>query len=147
MGILIGWRCDNQGQFLTMFTHDLRDTILNVTFRRTVASVVTMELNSLAKAAVAGDEAALDTLTNWRPRTAARNLSHAGVKDNHCFYVGTQNGLIYYLNQSGTCTEVLRSENTAMTQVLWHPKRYAPFQRNLCYCNCKFLPCLFLKKK
>lgn len=124
-GILIGWRCDHQGQFLTMFTHDLRDTILNVTFRRTVTSVVTMELNNLAKAAVAGDEAALDTLTNWRPRTAARNMSHAGVKDNHCFYVGTQGGLIYYLNQSGTCTEVLRAENTAFIQVLWHPKRYA----------------------
>lgn len=108
-----------------MFTHDLRDTILNVTFRRTVTSVVTMELNNLAKAAVAGDEAALDTLTNWRPRTAARNMSHAGVKDNHCFYVGTQGELIYYLNQSGTCTEVLRAENTAFIQVLWHPKRYA----------------------
>lgn len=123
MGVLTGWRCDHQGQFLTMFTHDLRDPILNVTFRRTVTSVVTTELNNLARAAVAGDEAALDTLTNWRPRTAARNLSHSGVKDNHCFYVGTQTGVIYYLNQSGTCTEVLRSETSVFTQVLWHPKR------------------------
>jgi intraflagellar transport protein 140 len=74
--------------------------------------------------AVAGDESALDTLTSWRPRTAARNLSHAGVKDNHCFYVGTQSGILYYINQTGTCTEVLRSDTAPIVQVLWHPKRY-----------------------
>ena len=73
---------------------------------------------------MAGDETALDTLTNWRPRTAARNIAHAGVKDNQCFYVGTESGEIYYLNQSGTCTEVLRSDSMPFTQVLWHPKRY-----------------------
>lgn len=74
---------------------------------------------------MAGDETALDTLTTWRPRTAARNLSHAGVTDNHCFYVGTESGLIYYLNQAGSCTEVLRSDNIApFIQMLWHPKRY-----------------------
>lgn len=75
-------------------------------------------------AAVAGDETALDALTNWRPRTAARNLSHAGVKDNHCFYVGTESGVIYYLNQSGSCTEALRSDSGTYIQLLWHPKRY-----------------------
>lgn len=124
MGVLTGWRCDqHNGQFLTMFTHDLRDPILNVTFRRTVRSVVTTELNNLAKAAVAGDESALDTLTNWRPRTAARGLTHAGVKDNHCFYVACQSGTVYYLNQSGSCTEVLRTESAPIIQILWHPKR------------------------
>lgn len=125
MGILTGWRCDQQGHFLTMFTHELRDPVLHVTFRQTVQNFVTTELNNLAKAAVAGDEAALDTLTNWRPRTAARNLTHAGVKDNHCFYVGCQAGTMYYINQSGSCTEVLRSESSPVIQVLWHPKREA----------------------
>lgn len=106
-----------------MFTHELRDPVLHVTFRLTVSSLVTNELNNLARAAVAGDEMALDTLTNWRPRTAARGLTHAGVKDNHCFYVGCQSGAVYYFNQSGTCTEVLRSDFAAVTQMLWHPKR------------------------
>ncbi|KAJ6640265.1 Intraflagellar transport protein 140 like [Pseudolycoriella hygida] len=124
-GVLTGWRCDSQGHFLTMFTHDLRDPILHVTFRRTVLSVVSTEISNLAKAAVAGDESALDVLTNWRPRTAARNLAHVGVKDNHCFFVGTESGIIYYLNQSGTCTEVLQSSSAIFTQLLWHPKREA----------------------
>lgn len=79
---------------------------------------------NLAKLAVAGDEVALDTLTNWRPKTAARNLSHAGVKDNHCFYVGSQSGVLFYINQSGTCIEVLRNDSPII-QILFHPKREA----------------------
>lgn len=124
MGVLNGWRCDSHnGQFSSMFTHELRDPVLHVTFRLTVSNLVTNELNNLARAAVAGDEMALDTLTNWRPRTAARGLTHAGVKDNHCFYVGCQSGTVFYFNQSGACTEVLRSEFAPVIQMLWHPKR------------------------
>lgn len=123
MGVLTGWRCDNHNQFLTTFTHDLKDPVLHITFRKTVQAV-NNELTNLAKAAVAGDESALDTLTNWRPRTAARNMSQfIGVKDNHCFFIGTQNGVLYYVNQQGTCTEVMRTETSPIIQVLWHPKR------------------------
>ncbi|XP_054730217.1 intraflagellar transport protein 140 homolog [Anastrepha obliqua] len=124
-GLLTGWRCDGQYQFLTMFSHDLRDVLLHITFRRTIESEVREEMANLAKAAVAGDDAALDTLTNWRPRTAARSMTHAGVKDNHCFYVGTQNGVMYYINQGGTCTEVLKNNTVPIMQMLWHPKKDA----------------------
>lgn len=125
MGILIGWRCDSNSQMLTMFTHDLKEHLLHITFRKTVASPVSAELSNLARAAVGGDESALDTLTNWRPKTAARNLAHSGVKDNHCFFAGTQSGILYYINQSGTCTEVFKSDNSPITQILWHEKREA----------------------
>lgn len=67
----------------------------------------------------------MDTLTNWRPKTAARNLAHSGVKDNHCFFAGTQSGILYYINQSGTCTEVFKSDSSPITQILWHEKREA----------------------
>lgn len=124
MGILIRWRCDSHnGQFTSMFAHDLRDSVLHVTFRETVKSLVTTELNNLAKAAVAGDEVALDTLANWRPRTAARGLTHAGVNDNLCFYARCQSGTVFYINQFGSCNEVLRCDTSPITQMLWHPKR------------------------
>ncbi|XP_055383288.1 intraflagellar transport protein 140 homolog [Condylostylus longicornis] len=125
MGLLTGWRCDGQYQFLTMFSHDLKDSLLHITFRRTVESPLRTELTNLAKAAVAGDEDALDILTNWRPRTAARNLTHSGVKDNHSFYVGTRAGIVLYFNQAGICTEALKNKSSPITQILWHPKRDA----------------------
>lgn len=107
-----------------MFSHDLRDPLLHITFRRTVENTSNAELINLAKLAVAGDQIALDTLTTWRPKTAARNLSHAGIKDNQCFYVGSQSGILFYINQSGTCVEVLRTDSPII-QILFHPKREA----------------------
>ncbi|XP_075159141.1 intraflagellar transport protein rempA [Haematobia irritans] len=125
MGLLTGWRCDGQYQFLTMFSHDLRDVLSLITFRRTICSELREEMVNLAKAAVAGDENALDTLTNWRPRTAVRTATHNDIKDNYCFFVCTQIGHMYYINQGGTCTEVLANNTISITQMLWHPKKDA----------------------
>nr|XP_049461792.1 intraflagellar transport protein 140 homolog [Anopheles coluzzii] len=123
MGVLTGWRFDGQAQFLTMFNHDLRDPLLHITFRRSIQSASSKELTNLARAAVAGDEAALDQLTSWRPRTAVRNLAHASVHDNYCFYACTQAGILYYINQTGTCTEIVRGDTIPIMQILWHPKQ------------------------
>lgn len=46
----------------------------------------------LAKAAVNGDEAALDIFSDWRPRTTARQFRLHDGNDNQCFFVGTQSG-------------------------------------------------------
>uniref|UniRef100_A0A182S5V1 Uncharacterized protein n=1 Tax=Anopheles maculatus TaxID=74869 RepID=A0A182S5V1_9DIPT len=123
MGVLTGWRFDGQTQFLTMFNHDLRDPLLHITFRKSIQSASSKELTNLARAAVAGDEAALDQLTSWRPRTAVRNLAHASVHDNYCFYACTQAGILYYINQTGTCTEIVRGDSIPIMQILWHPKQ------------------------
>lgn len=124
MGLVTGWRCDGQYQFLTMFSHDLREVLLLICFRLTVESDVREEMANLAKAAVAGDENALDTLTNWRPRTAARSMTHSGVRDNHCFYACTQGGVVYYINQGGACVEVMKCGSLPpIVQMLWHPRK------------------------
>ena len=49
--------------------------------------------SGLAKAAVAGDERALDLFSAWRPRTAGQRFSlHPGEGDNLCFYVSAVSG-------------------------------------------------------
>ncbi|XP_058442990.1 intraflagellar transport protein 140 homolog isoform X2 [Malaya genurostris] len=123
MGVLTGWRYDGHGQFLTLFHHDLRDPLLHITFRKSIESASNRELTDLAKAAVAGDEAALDTLTTWRPRTAVRNMAHSSMQDNYCFYACTQGGFLYYINQQGICTEIISGDSIPIIQILWHPKQ------------------------
>jgi intraflagellar transport protein 140 len=50
-------------------------------------------VSGLAKAAVAGDERALDLFSGWRPRTAGQRFSlHMGQGDNLCFYIGALSG-------------------------------------------------------
>lgn len=65
----------------------------------------------------------MDALTNWRPRTAARHSMHTGITDNHCFYAGTADGVLFYVNQAGSCVEVMRSEGVPYEQILWQPNR------------------------
>lgn len=50
------------------------------------------DIEGLAKAAVNGDEHALDMFSNWRPKTTARKFRIQEGSDNHAFYVGTQAG-------------------------------------------------------
>lgn len=83
------------------------------------------DIEGLAKAAVNGDEHALDMFSNWRPKTTARKYRPTNGTDNHCFYVGTQSGCVYYLNQSGECVEVLNTDGTSLTAIMYQPNKDA----------------------
>lgn len=65
-------------------------------------------IRGLARAAVAGDESALDALAAWRPRTTAK-IREGLQPDNHACYAAQDNGIILYIDHDGTCSEVLNS--------------------------------------
>jgi len=76
----------------------------------------------LAKAAVAGDERALDLFSSWRPRTAAPTAIPT-QQDNHAFYISTTNGIIYFVDTQGQCKEVLSTDGLALNYLLHHQTR------------------------
>ena len=92
-------------------------------------------MSSLARAAVAGDERALDLFSSWRPKTGRRGvhqvlyctvlyctvnctvlyyaslyciLHQDQARENLNFFLGSMSGVIYYLNENGSCMEVPR---------------------------------------
>ena len=70
-----------------------------------------LDMSSLARAAVAGDERALDLFSSWRPKTGRRGgLGPGAGRENTNFYVGSVSGVIYYLNENGSCMEVLQAD-------------------------------------
>ncbi|KRT80306.1 hypothetical protein AMK59_8792 [Oryctes borbonicus] len=121
-GNLVGWKVENKDQIVTAFHHDLKECITHLTFRLTVKNL-NFDIEGLAKAAVNGDEQALDIFSNWRPKTTARKFKVQEGNDNLCFYVGTQEGTIYYINQVGACAEVLNTEGIPLSYMLYHPTR------------------------
>ncbi|GJQ73670.1 putative intraflagellar transport protein 140 [Trypoxylus dichotomus] len=121
-GSLVGWKVENKDQIVTAFHHDLKECITHLLFRLTVKNL-NFDIEGLAKAAVNGDEQALDIFSNWRPKTTARKFRVQEGNDNLCFYVGTQEGTVYYINQSGACTEVLNTEGMPLSYMLYHPTR------------------------
>lgn len=70
-----------------------------------VTTAVIICTSGLAKAAVAGDERALDLFSGWRPRTAGQRFSlQSGQGDNLCFYIGTISGeTCYSLSETVHC--------------------------------------------
>ena len=78
--------------------------------------------SGLARAAVAGDERALDLFSSWRPRTAAPTAVPF-QRDNHAFYLGTVNGLVYYIDGQGQCVQVLDLGGSTLHCLLHHQTR------------------------
>ena len=44
-------------------------------------------------------------------------------KDNHAFYIGTANSVIYFVDIQGQCTEVLNADGTDLHSMLHHQTR------------------------
>ncbi|XP_063380709.1 intraflagellar transport protein 140 homolog isoform X2 [Cydia fagiglandana] len=105
-GSLSGWQSAS-GAPLTSFHHQLGDVITHVTFCP-VRPTGETSIRGLARAAVAGDENALDALAAWRPRTTAR-MREGSQPDNHACYAAQDNGAILYIDHTGSCSEVLNA--------------------------------------
>lgn len=91
-GTIIGWKVDSKGESNITFQLDLKETIVHLVFRLTVKSQHDYDVEGLAKAAVNGDEHALDMFSNWRPKTTARKFRVQDGTDNMNFFVGTYSG-------------------------------------------------------
>lgn len=91
-GSLVGWKVDRKGQTNLNFHHDLKESITHLTFRLTVKSNLDYDIQEMARAAVNGDERALDMFSNWRPKTTAKKFRTQEGLDNQSFFVGTQAG-------------------------------------------------------
>lgn len=125
-GSLVGWKVvDNQAQTVMVFHLDLKESITHLTFRITIKPHPDFDVEGLAKAAVNGDERALDIFSTWRPKTTARKFRVQDGTDNLSFYVGTQVGSIYYVNNAGTCIEVLNTEGVPLSYIVHHPSKDA----------------------
>lgn len=110
-GSLSGWQ-SSSGAPLTSFHHQLGDVITNVTYCSPRPSCES-SIRGLARAAVAGDENALDALAAWRPRTTAR-MREGTQPDNHSCYAAQDNGVILYIDHTGACSEVLNAPGSVL---------------------------------
>ena len=73
-----------------------------------------VSLSGLARAAVAGDEKALDLFSSWRPgdanrfREGSQQRGSSGGSGANTAYAGSSRGVIYCLAENGSCMEVLQ---------------------------------------
>ena len=119
-GSVVGWSLDRSSQLNTIFHHELKDPLSQLVFRNVLSPEPSLDISGLARAAVAGDERALDLFSSWRPKTGKRGgFGGQNSRENLNFYVGSMSGVIYYLNENGSCMEVLQADGAIRT-LLYH---------------------------
>ena len=69
-----------------------------------------VDINGLARAAVAGDERALDMFTSFNNRRNSQFEASIASAENLNCYAGSASGIIYFLNDNGSCMEVLQAD-------------------------------------
>eukprot|EP00095_Tigriopus_kingsejongensis_P006204 snap_masked-scaffold252_size238019-processed-gene-1.6 protein:Tk06204 transcript:snap_masked-scaffold252_size238019-processed-gene-1.6-mRNA-1 annotation:"intraflagellar transport protein 140-like protein" len=109
-GSVIGWKSDGGSHLEMLFHHELKDELTGLIF--CVGGSDTdgegLSLTGLARAAVAGDEKALDLFSSWKPDLSRR--APMTTAENLNAYAGSSNGIIYSLNDNGSCGEVLQAD-------------------------------------
>ncbi|KAJ8664480.1 hypothetical protein QAD02_006142 [Eretmocerus hayati] len=120
-GSLVGWKLDSRGQLLMMFHHEMKQSFTHIAYKIAPPKPA-VDMSGLAKAAVAGDERALDLFSTWRPRTAAPTAVPI-QRDNPAFYIGTVNGSVYHVDNQGQCVQVLNMEGATLYSLLHHQTR------------------------
>ncbi|KAF6215141.1 hypothetical protein GE061_009892 [Apolygus lucorum] len=111
------WRLDARGQLVSLFyVKPASGQPVALAMRLAKAG---LDIAGLARKAVAGDERALDMFSAWRPKTAGRKT--AVQTDSTSFYMATNSGCVYYVNEGGTMKEVLRGKGVVQ-DLLYHDK-------------------------
>lgn len=78
-----------------VFQQTLREPLTHIVFKQREARVPQLDISGLARAAVAGDEKALDMFSAWRPRTAGNRFSlNFKGQDSLSFYVASLRGML-----------------------------------------------------
>uniref|UniRef100_A0A673VBY5 Intraflagellar transport protein 140 homolog n=1 Tax=Suricata suricatta TaxID=37032 RepID=A0A673VBY5_SURSU len=112
LGVLLLWRLDQRGrvQGPPLLKHDYGKALTHCIFRLPPPGE---DLVQLAKAAVSGDERALD-MFNWR-KSGFGSLQKMGSQEGLSFFVSLMDGMVHYVDEKGTTTPVASTGSPVQT--------------------------------
>ncbi|KAH9494870.1 hypothetical protein Btru_015870 [Bulinus truncatus] len=121
-GALIGWKCDSKGHLgQDPFQHHLQEPINGIILKPAPPTDPSLDINSLARAAVSGDESALD-MFNWKRGGKNKTPTTFGPQESLSFFIGGASGGVYFLNDQGKCTQCF-SVDTSIRKLLYYEEK------------------------
>eukprot|EP00794_Sanderia_malayensis_P006805 gene6805-7574_t len=99
------WKTDQKGrlQQSPMYKHSVVSEITQVVFQHISPGEMSIDVAAAARAAVSGDESALDMFT-WSKSNSKSKLNF-GSSDSSQLFFGTGEGGVYQIDESGNCSE------------------------------------------
>lgn len=121
LGILLLWRLDQRGrvQGTPLLKHDYGKHLTHCIFRLPPPGE---DLVQLAKAAVSGDEKALD-MFNWR-KSSFGSFLKMGSQEGLSFFVSLMDGTVHYVDEKGK-TSMAASTDSSIQMLFYIEKREA----------------------
>lgn len=112
-GVLNCWKFDIGGSLEILLTRPLKHPIIDIAFRSSSSPDNDSEISRLARAAVDGDERALNMFSSWQDEGGYDSKLHFFAKDDEFdLFVGCQSGIVYYVRSGGYCEGVLQMETS-----------------------------------
>ncbi|KAM5198317.1 intraflagellar transport protein 140 homolog isoform 1-T4 [Hipposideros larvatus] len=112
LGVLLLWRLDQRGrvQGTPLLKHEYRKCLTHCIFRLPPPGE---DLVQLAKAAVSGDEKALD-MFNWR-KSGFGSFLKMGSQEGLSFFVSLMDGTVHYVDEKGRTTQAASTDSSIQT--------------------------------
>ncbi|KAK2157995.1 hypothetical protein LSH36_179g04000 [Paralvinella palmiformis] len=123
-GLLLLWKVDSKGRLQpnAICQHSLQEQLTYVVLKPAPPIDENNDLRALARAAVEGDERALDMFT-WTPGKGPSGKSFSfGPQEGSTFFIGGQNGSVYYLNESGKVVKQFSTDG-AVRKLLYYEEK------------------------
>lgn len=109
-GTLVGWTLDSKGQLDVVFHVELKDGLTRGVFRGCKEHEDGSNIRGLARAAVSGNEEALDLFSTFGPQSHLPGpVNGQPSTSDISFYAGALSGIIYLINSENSCVEVASS--------------------------------------
>lgn len=112
LGVLLVWRLDQRGrvQGTPLLKHEYGKHLTHCIFRLPPPGE---DFVQLAKAAVSGDEKALD-MFNWR-KSGFGSFLKTGSQEGLSFFVSLMDGTVHYVDEKGKTTQVASTDSSIQT--------------------------------
>ncbi|KAM5227325.1 intraflagellar transport protein 140 homolog [Ctenodactylus gundi] len=112
LGALLLWRLDQRGRVhgTPLLKQDYEKPLTHCVFRLPPPGE---DLVQLARAAVSGDEKALD-MFNWK-KSGFRSSLKMGSQEGLSFFVGLTDGTVHYVDERGRTTQVASADGSVQT--------------------------------
>lgn len=107
------WKFDMGGIFEVLLTRSVKYSVVDIVFRNRNETDKDYEISQLARAAIDGDEKALNMFSSWQDDGAYDNKLHFFAKDEDFeLFVGCQSGVVYHVKKNGYCEGILQMETS-----------------------------------
>ncbi|XP_060569057.1 intraflagellar transport protein 140 homolog [Ruditapes philippinarum] len=122
-GVVMVWKSDGKGRLQQnpLHQHHCQEPLSQIIFKPQPPPDPSTDINQLAKAAVRGDESALD-MFNWKKGKSAGKDPLFSSQEALSFFIGGASGGVYFVSEGGQCSQAFKADGPILKLLYYEEK-------------------------